>query len=125
MSVLITADSTCDLPKSIISEREITIIPLSILLGEKSFKDGIEVTREDVYEHVKKPESFRKRRPFPRLNIMIFSERRQTQATVWCTSGFPLPYPQAIKTRFWRQPILKIFTVWIQKTFVPEWGFLF
>lgn len=54
MSVLITADSTCDLPKSIISEREITIIPLSILLGEKSFKDGIEVTREDVYEHVKK-----------------------------------------------------------------------
>ena len=54
MSVIITADSTCDLPKSLAAERDITIIPLSILLGDKSFKDGIEISRSDIYSHVKK-----------------------------------------------------------------------
>ncbi len=53
MSVLITADSTCDLPKMIATEREITIIPLSILLGTNSYKDGVEITRNDIYRHVK------------------------------------------------------------------------
>ena len=52
MSVIITADSTCDLPKSIIEERNITITPLSILLGSESYLDGVEITRDDIYKHV-------------------------------------------------------------------------
>lgn len=54
MSVIITADSTCDLPKYIIDNRNITITPLSILLGENSYLDGIEATRDDVYAYVAK-----------------------------------------------------------------------
>ena len=54
MSVVITADSTCDLPKNIIEERNITITPLSILLGSESFLDGREITRDDIYDHVSK-----------------------------------------------------------------------
>ncbi|WP_308567655.1 DegV family protein [uncultured Eubacterium sp.] len=53
-SVAITADSTCDLPQSYVTENEITIIPLSILLGDKSYRDGIDVTPEDIYRYVDK-----------------------------------------------------------------------
>lgn len=53
-SVAITADSTCDLPQSYVAENEITIIPLSILLGDKSYRDGIDVTPEDIYRYVDK-----------------------------------------------------------------------
>ena len=35
--VVITADSTCDLPKSIIEKNNIVITPLSILLGAPNF----------------------------------------------------------------------------------------
>ena len=54
MSVIITADSTCDLPKDIIESRNIKITPLSILLGSESYLDGEEITRDDIYAHVSK-----------------------------------------------------------------------
>lgn len=53
MEVVITADSTCDLPEYIVQEKDIRIIPLSILLGEQSYLDGVEVHPQDIYEYVK------------------------------------------------------------------------
>ena len=47
--VVITADSTCDLPKSIIEKNNIVITPLSILLGEESFKEGVVVFTPNFY----------------------------------------------------------------------------
>lgn len=54
MEVVITADSTCDLPSNIIEDKDITIIPLSILLGEQSYLDGVEVHPVGIYDYVKK-----------------------------------------------------------------------
>lgn len=51
-NVAITADSTCDLPKELIENNDITIFPLSILLGEDSFLDGVDVAPRDIYSHV-------------------------------------------------------------------------
>lgn len=50
--VLITADSTCDLPSHIIEQHDIEILPLSVLLGDKSYYDGINVFPEDIYAYV-------------------------------------------------------------------------
>ncbi|MCM1114858.1 MAG: DegV family protein [Clostridium sp.] len=50
--VMITADSTCDLPKHIIEKYNITIIPLSILLGDKSYMDGVDIFPNDIYDYV-------------------------------------------------------------------------
>lgn len=50
--VLITADSTCDLPSHIIEQHGIEILPLSVLLGDKSYYDGINVFPEDIYAYV-------------------------------------------------------------------------
>lgn len=52
--VLITADSTCDLPEYLVHENNIKIIPLSILLGEKEYHDGIDVKPKDIYDYVGK-----------------------------------------------------------------------
>ena len=59
MKVVITADSTCDLPQEIIEQREIVITPLTILLGEKSYLDSLEVHPSDIYEFVEKTANFR------------------------------------------------------------------
>ncbi|MCH5321660.1 MAG: DegV family protein [Eubacterium sp.] len=52
--VVISADSTCDLPPHIIEENGIVITPLSVLLGDKSYLDGVDVFPGDIYEYVEK-----------------------------------------------------------------------
>ncbi|MBQ8077633.1 MAG: DegV family protein [Eubacterium sp.] len=51
-NILITADSTCDLPSDIVESRNIEIVPLSILLGEDEHLDGVDVTPDDIYSFV-------------------------------------------------------------------------
>lgn len=47
--VKIIADSTCDLTKELVEAYEITIVPLHILLGDKEYRDGTEISPEDIY----------------------------------------------------------------------------
>ena len=49
MTVRIVTDSTCDLPESLVVEHGITVIPLYINIGEQSWLDGVELTREEFY----------------------------------------------------------------------------
>ncbi len=48
--VRIIADSTCDLTQDLIKKYDITMIPLNIVLEDKSFKDGVEIIPEEIYE---------------------------------------------------------------------------
>lgn len=49
MAVQIFTDSTCDLSRELIEEFQIHVIPLNIILGEKSYLDGQELTQEDIF----------------------------------------------------------------------------
>ena len=51
--VKISADSTCDLGKYG-TERNIAIMPLSVILGDKSYRDGVEIMPQDIFEYVEK-----------------------------------------------------------------------
>ena len=52
--VVITADSTCDLPKDLLDRFDIHTIPLTITLGEDSFLDGEGFTPLDMYARYRK-----------------------------------------------------------------------
>lgn len=47
--VVITSDSTCDLPADLRERYGVRIIPLTIQLGEDSFLDGVSFSRDDIY----------------------------------------------------------------------------
>ena len=47
--IRIFADSTCDLSAELVERYGITIIPLHILLGEEEFRDGSELTPDQIY----------------------------------------------------------------------------
>jgi len=49
MKIRIVTDSTCDLSNEIVSQHSITVIPLTINVGDKSFIDGIDLTRSEFY----------------------------------------------------------------------------
>lgn len=50
MDIGIVTDSTCDLPEAVAKERGITVIPMYINQGEKSYRDGVDMTREEFYQ---------------------------------------------------------------------------
>ena len=52
MSVKIIADSTCDLPADLLAQYDITILPLSINRDGQFYKDGVEITPQDIFAHV-------------------------------------------------------------------------
>ena len=52
MSVKVIADSTCDLPAELLSQYDITILPLSIGKDGQFYRDGIEITPKDIFAHV-------------------------------------------------------------------------
>ena len=47
--IAITSDSTCDLSVQQIRENEIGIMPLSVMLGDKSFRDGVDIVPADIF----------------------------------------------------------------------------
>jgi len=49
MNIRIVTDSTCDLPENIVDQHAITVIPLHINVGEKTFLDGVNLTRSEFY----------------------------------------------------------------------------
>ncbi|MBR5236794.1 MAG: DegV family protein [Clostridia bacterium] len=52
--VLISVDSTCDLPKELLKERNIRQIPLYITVGEETYLDGLEITPDEIYARYEK-----------------------------------------------------------------------
>lgn len=53
-NIVITADSTCDLPQDLIEKNGITVIPLTVLLGESVYRDGVDIRPNDIYDYVAK-----------------------------------------------------------------------
>ena len=45
----IFADSTCDLSEELIEKYQITVIPLCIILDDKSYYDKVELTSEEIF----------------------------------------------------------------------------
>jgi len=52
MTVRIVTDSTCDLPAETIAKYGIRVVPLYINVGEQSFLDGVDITREEFYKNL-------------------------------------------------------------------------
>ena len=50
MNVKIIADSTCDLSEDLLKKYDISILPLHIVLGELEYKDGLEISPDEIYE---------------------------------------------------------------------------
>lgn len=50
MSVKIIADSTCDLSVELLEKYQISTLPLHIVLGELEYKDGLEISPDEIYE---------------------------------------------------------------------------
>ena len=54
MKIKITSDSTCDLSREQIAKYGIHVMPLAVAMGENNYRDGVDITPEQIYAHVAK-----------------------------------------------------------------------
>jgi DegV family protein with EDD domain len=52
MTIRIVTDSTCDLPEATVAEYGITVVPLYINIGDQSYLDGVELSRQEFYKRL-------------------------------------------------------------------------
>lgn len=52
MSIKITADSTCDLSPELLERFGVTLMPLYVQKGEGTYRDGVDITPDDIFSHV-------------------------------------------------------------------------
>lgn len=53
MKVAVVTDSTAYIPAELVEKHQIHIVPLSVVFGEESYREGIDITTEQFYEKVK------------------------------------------------------------------------
>jgi len=52
--IIISSDSTCDLSRELIDRYNIRILPLGVSLGDNIYRDGVDVSPDDIYAYVAK-----------------------------------------------------------------------
>jgi len=52
MRIQITCDSTCDLTPQLYEKYGIAVLPVTVILGDQEYKDGVNVTCEDLFAYV-------------------------------------------------------------------------
>ena len=52
MKIKISSDSTCDLSADLVERYDIHIVPLSVSKDGVFYKDGLEITPQDIFDHV-------------------------------------------------------------------------
>ena len=50
MKTVIVTDSTCDIEKSILDRMNVEMVPLTVLFGDESYRDGIDLTKKEFFE---------------------------------------------------------------------------
>lgn len=59
----IVVDSSCDLPDDYIKEKDIKVIPLYLKVGDKFYKDGVDIKSEEFVELLKKEKNLSTSQP--------------------------------------------------------------
>jgi len=81
----IITDSSCDLPKEILEENNIIVVPLNIEIDGENYVDGINLTHEEFYEKMAASEWLPKTsQPSPQSYIEAFKKAAQRTGETLC-----------------------------------------
>lgn len=52
MKIVILSDSTCDLSPALVEQAGVVIVPLTVIKDDEQFKDTVNITPADIFQHV-------------------------------------------------------------------------
>ena len=97
--IRILVDSSADFTTEELKERNLELISIAINIGEKSYRDGIDITRDELYDLLNNGEEFPKTsQPSPQDFYEVFEDAKEKGDSVICitiSSGLSGTYQSA------------------------------
>jgi DegV family protein with EDD domain len=81
MTVRIVTDSTCDLPREVVAEMGIAVVPLHVYFGREEFEDGVTISNDEFYRRLTAPGAPRPRTSAPPAGAFAAAYERIAQET--------------------------------------------
>ncbi len=95
MNIKIITDSACDFPKRLLEKIE--MIPMTLIIDGKSYKDGVDITDEEYYKTLKAANNPpRSSAPSPGDFIKGFGEKAETILVFTVSSGLSSSFNNAM-----------------------------
>lgn len=86
--IQIITDSMIDIPKDIIEKHNIIVVPLTIIFGDKEYRDGVDLTNSQFYEKLSQSEELPKTSQIsPNAFMEIFEKVLNEGNKVLCING--------------------------------------
>lgn len=76
MKIIVTTDSTSDLPKELAEKYNIGVMPLNVNLGDDTFEDGVNIGPEEIFNFVDKTGTLPKTGARSALTYQVFFENQ-------------------------------------------------
>lgn len=84
-NIRVIADSSSDIPRALIQELDITIVPTPVIFGEEKFGDGVDFTATEFYERMARSSSLpRTSQPEPTAYLEPFRAAHKAGQSVIC-----------------------------------------
>lgn len=77
MTIKIITDSACDLPKELVEELDVEVVPLFVLLNEKEYLDGETIQSKEVLDGMREGKVFKTSQVTPNMFYDCFVEYAQ------------------------------------------------
>jgi DegV family protein with EDD domain len=85
--VAIVSDSLCCLPRELVKQYSISIVPANIYFGDRMYKDWVDITPTEAYElFLKDPESFKTSPASPADYLEAYRELGQQTGSILCVT---------------------------------------
>ncbi|MBC6002445.1 DegV family protein [Paeniclostridium sp. NSJ-45] len=87
MKIKLMCDSLCDIPMELAEKHNIEIIPLTIIIEDKEYKDGVDMTEEEFYETMKKIKTVPKTSQATYMQFKEAFDKYKDEYSIVCISG--------------------------------------
>lgn len=87
MKIKLMCDSLCDIPKEVISKYNIDVIPLTIIVGEKEYKDSVDITNKEFYKMMKEMNTMPKTSQATYMQFKDAFDKYKDEYEIVCITG--------------------------------------
>lgn len=87
MSVKIICDSLCDVPSELIQKYKIEIVPLTVIIDDKEYKDGVDIDKDEFYKLMKENKSIPKTSQATYIQFKEVFEKYKEEYEILCITG--------------------------------------
>lgn len=87
MKIKLMCDSLCDIPKDVISKYNIDVIPLTIIVEDKEYKDSIDITNKEFYKMMKEMDTMPKTSQATYMQFKEVFDKYKDEYEIVCITG--------------------------------------